>query len=151
VNAYIKNNGKAVMSQGCSLVAKERFKGIDANWGRELEIQGRKRGNYGMIKTEAVGNYPSIIWNKRDVTVVAFPTQWHFIEQSDLSLIERSCSVVLAMADRYQWTNIYSPRLGTGQGQRDWATEIKPILIDYFDERFTICYPFSEESSGLIK
>ena len=159
VNAYIKNNGKAVMAKNCGLVAKQRFRGIDLSWGRELQIQGRQIGNRGMFKTEAVGNYPAIIWKRpgdtvkraKDPTIVACPTMWHFVEQADLSLIERSCSVIVDMADYYRWTNIYAPRLGTGQGRRDWATEIKPILMDYFDERFTICYPFSEESSGLLK
>ena len=139
VNAYIKLNGKAVMSQGCALVAKERFKGIDLNLGRELEIQGRQRGNYGMFKTEAVGNYPAIIW-KKDVTVVSCPTKWHFTEQSDLSLIERSIGSIVAMADRYQWKDIYLPALGTGAGMRNYKEDIKPILIDYLDERFTVCH-----------
>jgi len=141
VNAYIKSNGKAVMAMGCALVAKARFKGIDANWGSALEAQGRRRGNYGLYKTEAVGNRPAIIWQKpKDPIIVAFPTQWEFNKKADLSLIERSLSDVLAMADHYKWSNIYLPAIGTGCGQRSWKTEIKPILIDYLDNRFTVCH-----------
>ena len=145
-NAYVKNNGKAVMSQGCALAAKERFKGIDANLGRALEIQGRKRGNYGMFKTEAVGNYPAIIWKKPgEPIIVSCPSQWHFVEKSDLSLIERSLGIIVNMADYYKWNNIYLPALGTGAGRRNWKDEIKPILMDYLDERFTVCHLIDSE------
>jgi len=145
VNAYIKNDGRAVMAKGCALVARERFRGIDLNWGMELELQGRKRGNYGMLKTEARGNYPAIIWNKRDVTVVAFPTQWHFIEQADLSLIERSLGVIVTMADYFKWSNVYLPEIGCGAGRRNYREEIKPLLMDYLDDRFTVCHLTNEE------
>jgi hypothetical protein len=154
VNAYIKNNGKAVMAKNCGLVAKQRFRGIDLNWGKELQIQGRQMGNRGMFKTEAVGNYPAIIWKRpgdtikraKDPIIVACPTQWHFVEQADLSLIERSLSVILSMADHYNWNNIFLPEIGCGQGARSWKDEIKPICVDYLDERFTVCHLTDRET-----
>jgi hypothetical protein len=142
VNAYIKSNGKAVMAQGCALAAKQKYKGIDLRWGQELERQGRMRGNRGLYKTDAVGNIPAIINDKP--IIVACPTQWHFVEKSDLSLIERSIIYIVTMADFYRWTSIFLPEIGCGAGGRSWKYEIKPILKNYLDGRFTVCHLTNE-------
>lgn len=149
VNPYIKNDGKAVMAKGVAGTAARKFKGIDANWGNALLVRGRLKGNAGLIRTEAVGVEPAIIWDHP--MIVAFPTQWHFdnahmagkhfSKKADLGLIRRSCYGLVAMADFYKWYSIYLPRVGCGQGERDFEEEVRPILEDCLDARFKICIP----------
>lgn len=148
VNAYVRNDGRAVMGDYCAAVAKKKFKGIDLRWGQELERQGRLRGNNGIFKTEAVGNHVAIIWD--NPKVVAFPTKWHFNTtflngrtysgKADLGLIDRSTCELVTLADYHGWQRVYMPRAGTGRGERLWE-EVWPILEAYLDSRFIICIP----------
>lgn len=149
VNAYVKNDGRAVMAKGCAGVARKKFKDIDANWGSALLSQGRLKGNAGLLKTEAVGNHVTLIYD--EPKIVAFPTQYHFTDvclggrwfskKADLGLIDRSACELAVMADYYAWHSIFLVAVGCGQGQRDFETEVRPILNEYLDDRFTICIP----------
>jgi len=145
-NGYIRQDGRAVMGIGYAAQAKRRFKGIDLRLGSALENQGRMRGNFGHIKTEAVGNLPTIIWE--NPTCVSFPVQWHFAHKykkktpapCDPGLIDRSLINLVEMATYHKWPAIYIPKLGWEEGVTDWEHEVLPYIRDYLDDRFILCY-----------
>lgn len=122
-NGIVKRSGAAVMGAGSAKQAKLRYPGIEMRLGR-------------MIAAE--GNNVHIISN--DPLIVSFPTKHRFVDKADLSLIRESACQLVMMADRFGWKSIVLPRPGCGNGGRWWLSEVRPILIDILDERFTVIH-----------
>jgi len=140
-NGNVNKAGRATMGAGLAKQATKRFPGIDLLLGKAIRINGNI--------VQAIAQYdqkPGIIALANGAPkmcgLVAFPVKHHWSEAADLSLIESSCKQLLDMAnsmqDKMMGCRIILPRVGCGNGGRDWITEVKPILEMYFDERFWI-------------
>lgn len=136
-NGQIKKDGRAVMGRGVALQAREKFPGIDKRLGELIEKHGTRCVRLPMGMT--VGNGSS------EWTLVAYPVKYHWRDKANLELIETSAQQLVAMANKFQWDNIYLPRPGTGAGQLTWAEVLLSGALDILDDRFTIVYNGPEE------
>jgi hypothetical protein len=65
------------------------------------------------------------------------------MDGANLDLVRESAIELKKMADRFQLRGVVSGRPACGIGGMLWA-DVKPILLEYFDDRFTIV-SFPEE------
>jgi len=126
-NGIVKKNGRAVMGAGVAKSAAQKFNNIDYDFGQLLLHNGHYTQ---IIKDEYVNN--------KKVSIISFPTKFHFKDKSDLELIEKSVKQLLMLAIRHLWQKIILPRPGCLNGGLNWETEVKPLLKEYLDERFYI-------------
>ena len=70
--------------------------------------------------------------------LVTFPTKVG--SQSHLDLIKRSAVELVGLADVYRWEKVYLPRVGCGSTGLDWLKDVRPVLKDVLDNRFTVIY-----------
>lgn len=122
-NGTIRKDGKCVMGAGCAKEAKLRYPGIDTLLGNDIITN---------------GNRVQVIW--QEPTIVAFPVKHHFYQKADLTLIRESACQLVQLADRMNWKAVVMPRPGCGNGGRWWLAEVRPILIDILDGRFTVVH-----------
>lgn len=106
------------MGRGCARQAAERFPGLPARLGALLAVG----GNHVHLLEEGL---------------VSFPVEESPWANPDLSLIRRSAEEFRAMADKNGWTRVVVPRPGCGGGGLAWS-EVKPLLVDLFDDRFMV-------------
>lgn len=129
-NGTIKKDGSAVMGRGCAREAKVLLPGIDRTLGKLLASGGNR------VHVLKVGTF-----NGPTDALVSFPVKHEWNQKADLDLIRQSAVELVALAGQYSHAiRIVVPRPGCGNGQRDWETEVKPILesISGFDERFHV-------------
>jgi hypothetical protein len=69
--------------------------------------------------------------------IVTFPVEETAWSLPDLRIIARSAEELRLMVDRLGWEQIVVPRPGCGGGGLAWK-EVKPVLVPWFDNRFTI-------------
>lgn len=117
-NGSVKQDGRAVMGRGCAKQASELFPELPLILGTKIQTFGN---NFHYLK----------YYGDRKYTVASFPVK-HFWNdaKADLKLIEQSCKD-LAESTMEDITVAIS-RPGCGCGDRDWNTEVKPILEKYF-------------------
>jgi len=114
----VSRKGNCVMPRGCARQARDLYPGLAAQLGALIQQQ---------------GNHVFAL----EHNLVSFPVENSPYEIPSLRLIEQSCRELVALADRQQWQKIIVPRPGCGGGGLNWQ-DVKPILVRYFDERFTI-------------
>jgi hypothetical protein len=117
-NGLVNRKGDTVMGRGCALQAAERFPGLSLHLGKLLA----REGNHVHLLEEGL---------------VSFPVEESPWANPDLRLIRRSAEELRAMADRHGWTRVVVPRPGCGGGGLAWS-EVRPLLEDILDDRFTI-------------
>jgi len=128
-NGVVKENGRAVMGAGNALQARKIWPDIDKKLGRLLEDGGN--------------NCHIIIYRrvKNPYYVVSFPVKYHWRDLADLDLIRRSAHQLMDLVEEQGWQRVILPRPGCSCGGRDWATEVKPILVHILDKRVIIISP----------
>ncbi len=114
----VSRSGRSSMRRGCARQARERFPGLDARLGALVLVY---------------GNHVQPLGER----LVSFPVEHDPYSTPELALIERSCGELLALSDRYGWGEVVVPRPGCGSGGLLWS-EVRPILLRHFDERFSI-------------
>lgn len=115
VNGCVKRNGCAVMGAGCAKQATQIHLGIAKQFGDYL----KKRGNQpGVLE----GNG----WQ-----LGVLPVKHNWWERADLKLIEDS--VRWLMDNDCGDVTFHVPRLGCGNGGRDWETEVRPLMVELGD------------------
>lgn len=108
-NGTIKRDGTAVMGRGCALQAKNNYPGIAATLGRRLKYDGLK-----------------VVW--LTTRLIAFPVKYEWHQKANLDLIKKSATELAREAANLRQNWFLLPRPGCGNGQRDWETEVKPII-----------------------
>lgn len=117
-SAKVSKAGNAVLLRGCARQARDRFPGLASKLGVLIRHSG------------------SHVFNL-DHRIVNFPVEEDPYRIPELGLIEQSCKELVALTDDQGWDKVVVPRPGCGCGGLKWS-EVKPVLIRYFDERFYI-------------
>ncbi len=117
-NGSLTGDGRAIMGKGVARQAAERFPELRHQLGRLLQV----RGNH--VHEILLG-------------LVSFPVEETPYSLPQLSLIKRSAKELRLLTDQYGWTAVVVPRPGCGGGGMRWQ-EVKPVLEEYFDDRFIV-------------
>ena len=75
----------------------------------------------------------------KSVLIYAFPTKFHWKQQSSLVLIKRSAFMLSYLAHYHRvfaYDPVYLPHVGCGLGRLSWNDQVRPILDEYLDDRF---------------
>jgi hypothetical protein len=136
-NGTVKRNGCGVMGRGCALEATQRYPDIAEVLGDLLSHEGNHVHELGYsIKHSDETRPKKYAWD-----LISFPVKHNWREKADLGLIHRSAEELVELIDRkpdnYNLT-IVVPRPGCGNGQRDWESEVKPLIEPILDDRFVI-------------
>jgi hypothetical protein len=123
-NGVVKKNGEAVMGRGTAYQAKKRYPKIAYALGQFLNNHGNHVGEF-IFKDEETGD---------EVKLLTMPTKHHWIEGSDLVLIERSALELssLPYSEKFVLT-----KPGCGNGGLDWC-DVKLVIEKILDDRFTV-------------
>lgn len=148
-NGYASSTGKAVMGRGCAKEIKDMHPGIDYILGTKLLEEGNI---VQILKQDMAGKYilsfpvktDRVIFDGENIVAHAKSkfkkgdTVPGYYAKADLEIIEESAKRLVRLADTMpEWKTILVPRPGCGAGELDWST-VKPILMKYFDDRFTV-------------
>ncbi|MFO7765406.1 MAG: ADP-ribose-binding protein [Pelovirga sp.] len=117
-NCGVDRRGRAVIGRGCARQALAYFPDLAEDLGRLLQEQG--------VRVHDLGK-----------GLVSFPVEETAWSLPDLRLIAQSARQLRELANHHGWTKIIVPRPGCGGGGLEWH-QIKPILQEYFDERFHV-------------
>ena len=117
-NGSLTRNRRAIFGRGVARQAALRFPLLADKLGRLLE----ERGNH--VFDLGFG-------------IVTFPVEETPWSLPDLRIIARSAGELRVLADRSGWQRIFVPRPGCGGGGLAWK-EVQPLLLPWFDERFTV-------------
>ena len=115
-NGFVKKNGEAVCGRGTAYQAKMRYPDFSIRLGKFLNAHGNHVGIF------------------EDIKLLTMPTKHHWIDNSDLLLIERSAVELASLP--YDETFVL-PMVGCGNGNLDWA-EVRLVIEPILDERFTV-------------
>ena len=63
--------------------------------------------------------------------VLLFPTKAHFMDDSKIDYIEAAMRTLEPAMAMLGLKSVAFPKVGCGKGNLDWATEVKPCLIEY--------------------
>lgn len=121
-NGIVRRDGACVMGRGCALEAKDRFPGIEFRLGELI----RKYGN----RVMRLGRYEGVV-------IASFPVKHNWKEPADPELIRRSAEQLVALADKFGYTDVAIPRPGCGNGKLRWS-DVRKVLDDVLDDRFTV-------------
>jgi hypothetical protein len=117
-NGSLTRDGQALPGRGTARQASEKFP--------EMRVRlGEKLAQHGNHVHEIIPG------------LVSFPVEETPWSQPDKRLIRRSAEELRALVDQHGWPVVIVPRPGCGGGGLCWD-EIKPLLIDLFDERFIV-------------
>lgn len=117
-NGIVKSDGTAVMGAGLALAAAKINPWMPAKLGKFINEYGNRPFNLGE-------GYAS------------FPTKNHWRDPSDLLLIIYSATMLVEMADKFNWEHIVSVKPGCGLGGLQWP-DVRAEILPIFDDRFTI-------------
>lgn len=118
-NGVVNKDGMAIMGGGIAKQASERFPGLRKELGKLIDVFGNE------------------VYRFQDLKLFTFPTKSDWKEESDISLIERSCVRLLQFVNTMDIKEIYMVRPGCGKGNLKWS-DVKNVLEKYFDDRFII-------------
>lgn len=63
--------------------------------------------------------------------IVNFPTKKHWRNPSKVEYIEAGLDAFVKRYSDYGITSVSFPQLGCGNGELDWTTEVKPLMVSY--------------------
>jgi len=117
-NGTLNRSGEALLLRGCAREASGRYYDLSQTLGALIQQHGHHVFDLGR-------------------RLVSFPVEENPYQIADLTLIERSCQELVALADYKGWQRVVVPRPGCGGGGLPWG-DVRPILQKYFDERFVV-------------
>jgi len=118
-NGTIQRDGEAVMGAGLAKQIKEKIPYLAVELGKKIK---------------EIGNY-CFYFDK--FKIITFPVKHQWWEKADLKLIKNSCLDMMILINDKKIKKIAMPKVGCGKGRLFWK-EVKPILEEYLDDRFTI-------------
>jgi hypothetical protein len=121
VNQVTKLDGRLVMGAGIAKAFRDRYSGLDAEWGALTKFK-----KSGIL----------VSWNFMPQVLVGLPTKYDWKDPSDKRLIKRSLTQLVEFVDYCGMKSVLMTRPGCGHGGFKWP-EIKP-LFKGFDDRWII-------------
>ncbi len=151
-NGCVRRDGRAVMGRGTAFQARRKFPDIDKDLGKLINNTGSK---------------VQVIRKEKGTDIVSFPVKpiiaapenvlprmknnipymtglladkipgWAAL--AEISIIEESCKQLIALANELGWRRVALPRPGCGNGELNYNTTVRPILLKYLnDKRFYV-------------
>ena len=146
-NGIIGAAGLAVMESGTAGEAAKRWPNIRFVLGKQMLRAGNVPMLIGFLDAEGKytePNYQDFKKKNYKCLVWSFPTKNDFRKPSEIDLIKCSAETIVQRADKLKLKNIYIPRPGCANDDLDW-NDVKPILENVLDDRFTITSLENEE------
>lgn len=162
-NGFTKRSGEAVMGRGCAAQALKRYPGLDKKLGDMIKEHGnrtmrltRERGTsvvafpvkpiYRSVSTKEeleskcvehmIEHLSKDLGTKNRVFIPGWATK------AEVGIIANSANQLVQMADKFDWKHIVLPLPGCGCGELTFDKDVKPILDEVLDQRFTlVTYP----------
>ena len=125
-NGVIKADGHAVMGAGIAKQVNERFQ-LSARLGQYLKQYGNRAFNMGIAT-----------YNGKHFTIFTLPTKHHWKEDSDITLICKSCEQLVEMCNKFGITKCYLTPPGCGCGNLNYENLVKPWISEILDDRFIV-------------
>ena len=134
-NGMVRKDGLAVMGAGIAKYARDNLRGIDSVLGTLLS----RNGNHAYF----LGGFADDHRRERSlpatVFVLSMPTKRDWREKSDPYLIRQSAAELVAVADSNRIEKIYLPAPGCSNGGLDYGRQVRPVIRNILDDRFTVC------------
>ena len=129
-NGVVKKNGHAVMGKGNALEI-DNYYHVSPLLGKYLTQYGNRVFNLGLYYlSNGVQTFPFRLFS--------FPTKYDWRNDSDLTLICRSCEQLVELCDKLQISKCFLPPPGCGCGNLDYNVIVKPAIELLLDDRFTV-------------
>jgi hypothetical protein len=121
-NGTLQKDGGIVTGAGIAQQATERFPDFNLYVGKLL----KRYGHHCYVTPYGL---------------VSFPVKFNWFEMADFHLMGCSFIELVKLIEFYQWSNVFLPRPGCGNGGRDW-NDVAPLLKDIIGN-----FPFSRSVS----
>jgi hypothetical protein len=129
-NAYVKADGRNVMGAGVSRQVMTRWPTEPAWYGARLLAEVRP-GRPAGAPVEAGDLAERLLVVDDEHRLLFAPVKLNWWQPADLALIERSLAELGDWLSAHPKTEIALPRLGCGNGGRDWASEVRPLFVSW--------------------
>ena len=116
-NGDVNRFGRAVMSRGVALQAKQRYRDLDVVLAQDLEQHGLR---VAVLPFDVVP------------PIVVFPVKYHWHQKANLKLIARSARELVKLIESH--TTVVMPRPGCGNGGLNWE-DVKPVIAPILKSR----------------
>lgn len=126
-NGVVKSNGENVMGAGVAKQAKELWPELPSIMGRYLKQYGNRAFVLGKVNPYGV-----------PYTLLSLPTKHDWKQDSDITLIYKSCEELMLIADKFCLETIYLTPPGCGNGNLNYEVTVQPWISMILDDRF-IC------------
>lgn len=139
-NVMVNAQGQNIMGAGIAKAASDRWPEVRLVLGKLLKIHGNIPLIIGYI--DVSGKYFSpnktVILNKEYKCLIwSFPTKHNWMDQSDITLIEKSAKILVQRADQLNLNKICLPVPGCSNGGLKYS-DVKKIIEPILDDRFYI-------------
>lgn len=126
-NGIVKADGHAVMGKGNAKQINDMFH-VSEKLGKMINQYGNRVFNLG---TYDLHGYK--------LRLISFPTKHDWKDNSDLTLISKSCTQLVELCDKFNIDTCFLPAPGVSNGNLSYHL-VKPVLELTLDERFYICF-----------
>jgi hypothetical protein len=109
-NGALRKSGRAIMGKGVALDARSKYHDIEAILGSFIN----KYGNHVFLL---------------GYNLISFPTKYHWKQDSDIKLIERSAQELVALLKDHPARRVLLTRPGCGNGNLKWL-DVKVVIQD---------------------
>lgn len=122
-NTQCRQDGTAIMGGGIALAAAQRYKGLDAHYGKHL-------------RSAADPEKPVYLLKDR---LILLPTKREVHKLSPLDLVEKNILWLKALSENHPTWRIALIPLGCGLGGLDWGTQVQPLVDEHLSNgMFTV-------------
>lgn len=129
-NGIIKADGRAVMGAGIAKQANEYFQ-VDEKLGQYLKEYGNRAFNLGIYSRQYINDIAYF-------RLFSLPTKHHWKEDSDITLICKSCEQLMEMCDKFGIEKCYLTPPGCGCGKLNYEITVRPWISMILDDRFIV-------------
>ena len=127
-NCFVKLNGANVMGAGVAKQARRRFADLEAVYGNTLLAKIRPGRPVGEpVQHNDLASAERLVVAYSAKRLVCAPVKLNWWLAADLTLIERCLRELVDLATAYPQMRLAVPRLGCGNGGRDWESEVRPL------------------------
>lgn len=162
-NGFTKRNGQAVMGRGCATQALKRYPGLDEKLGYMIQQHGNRPMRLTKDNGTSIVAFPvkPIYRTATSKEELENKCVKHMVEKlsedlhekgkvfipgwatkAETAIIDDSAKKLVQMANKFDWKHIILPLPGCGAGELIFEKDVKPVLDEVLDQRFTlVTYP----------